>query len=66
MIKINYNFHDKTEPPKPAQLPKIIGFCFELLIMIVFILQAIAFLTLLERHFFGGSQYHFGPNKGDI
>nr|YP_004927913.1 NADH dehydrogenase subunit 1 [Heliconema longissimum]AEK94062.1 NADH dehydrogenase subunit 1 [Heliconema longissimum] len=32
-------------------------------IMVVFILQAVAFLTLLERHFLGGSQCRIGPNK---
>nr|YP_007890912.1 NADH dehydrogenase subunit 1 [Spirocerca lupi]AGI51582.1 NADH dehydrogenase subunit 1 [Spirocerca lupi] len=33
------------------------------LVMIVFILQAVAFLTLLERHLLGGSQCRIGPNK---
>lgn len=33
------------------------------LIIIIFILQSIAFLTLLERHFLGGSQCRVGPNK---
>nr|UYF12883.1 NADH dehydrogenase subunit 1 [Onchocerca lupi] len=33
------------------------------MVMIVFILQAVAFLTLLERHFLGGSQCRVGPNK---
>nr|YP_004935164.1 NADH dehydrogenase subunit 1 [Acanthocheilonema viteae]ADN52144.1 NADH dehydrogenase subunit 1 [Acanthocheilonema viteae] len=32
-------------------------------IMIIFILQSIAFLTLLERHFLGGTQCRVGPNK---
>lgn len=31
--------------------------------MILFILQAVAFLTLLERHFLGGAQCRVGPNK---
>nr|QRZ60655.1 NADH dehydrogenase subunit 1 [Spirocerca lupi] len=34
-----------------------------ILVMIVFILQAVAFLTLLERHLLGGSQCRIGPNK---
>nr|NP_954722.1 NADH dehydrogenase subunit 1 [Dirofilaria immitis]CAD61196.1 NADH dehydrogenase subunit 1 [Dirofilaria immitis] len=38
-------------------------FYFGFLIMIVFILQSVAFLTLLERHFLGGSQCRIGPNK---
>nr|QTZ19040.1 NADH dehydrogenase subunit 1 [Brugia malayi] len=32
-------------------------------LMIIFILQAIAFLTLMERHFLGGTQCRIGPNK---
>lgn len=36
---------------------------FGLFIMIFFILQAVAFFTLLERHFLGGSQCRVGPNK---
>ncbi|EJW72434.1 hypothetical protein WUBG_16661, partial [Wuchereria bancrofti] len=31
--------------------------------MIIFILQAIAFFVLLERHFLGSSQCRIGPNK---
>nr|AOP18806.1 NADH dehydrogenase subunit 1 [Dirofilaria repens] len=38
-------------------------FYFGFFIMIFFILQSIAFLTLLERHFLGGSQCRIGPNK---
>nr|YP_009679050.1 NADH dehydrogenase subunit 1 [Setaria labiatopapillosa]QDF64278.1 NADH dehydrogenase subunit 1 [Setaria labiatopapillosa] len=34
-----------------------------LLLMMLFILQAVAFFTLLERHFLGGSQCRIGPNK---
>nr|YP_011001033.1 NADH dehydrogenase subunit 1 [Mastophorus muris]WPN85869.1 NADH dehydrogenase subunit 1 [Mastophorus muris] len=34
-----------------------------ILVMIVFILQAVAFLTLMERHLLGGSQCRLGPNK---
>nr|APA19083.2 NADH dehydrogenase subunit 1 [Onchocerca ochengi] len=41
----------------------VIFYYLGLLVMIVFILQAIAFLTLLERHFLGGSQCRVGPNK---
>nr|YP_010837678.1 NADH dehydrogenase subunit 1 [Mansonella sp. 'DEUX']WGC93687.1 NADH dehydrogenase subunit 1 [Mansonella sp. 'DEUX']WGC93699.1 NADH dehydrogenase subunit 1 [Mansonella sp. 'DEUX'] len=32
-------------------------------VMIVFILQGVAFLVLLERHYLGGSQCRVGPNK---
>nr|QXT44854.1 NADH dehydrogenase subunit 1 [Crassicauda sp. Ningbo-2019]WHL46737.1 NADH dehydrogenase subunit 1 [Crassicauda magna] len=39
-------------------------FCYlGFLVMIFFILQAVAFLTLLERHLLGGSQCRIGPNK---
>nr|YP_003875473.1 NADH dehydrogenase subunit 1 [Chandlerella quiscali]ADL39031.2 NADH dehydrogenase subunit 1 [Chandlerella quiscali] len=38
-------------------------FYLGLFVMIIFILQAVAFLTLLERHFLGGSQCRIGPNK---
>lgn len=31
--------------------------------MIVFILQSVAFFTLFERHFLGGSQCRMSPNK---
>nr|YP_009050205.1 NADH dehydrogenase subunit 1 [Nematodirus spathiger]AGZ64193.1 NADH dehydrogenase subunit 1 [Nematodirus spathiger] len=34
-----------------------------LLLMMVFILQAIAFITLYERHLLGGSQNRLGPTK---
>nr|YP_010332252.1 NADH dehydrogenase subunit 1 [Tetrameres grusi]UNY39751.1 NADH dehydrogenase subunit 1 [Tetrameres grusi] len=34
-----------------------------LVVMIIFILQSVAFLTLLERHLLGGSQCRVGPNK---
>nr|ASS35174.1 NADH dehydrogenase subunit 1 [Thelazia callipaeda] len=33
------------------------------ILMIVFILQGVAFMVLLERHFLGGSQVRIGPNK---
>nr|BAV81420.1 NADH dehydrogenase subunit 1 [Litomosoides sigmodontis] len=33
------------------------------LVMIVFILQSVAFLVVMERHFLGGSQCRIGPNK---
>lgn len=32
-------------------------------VIVVFILQSVAFFTLLERHFLGGSQCRVGPNK---
>nr|BAV82707.1 NADH dehydrogenase subunit 1 [Gongylonema pulchrum] len=32
-------------------------------VMVIFILQGVAFLTLLERHVLGGSQCRVGPNK---
>nr|AQM38785.1 NADH dehydrogenase subunit 1 [Setaria digitata] len=38
-------------------------FYIGLLVMMVFVLQAVAFFTLLERHFLGGSQCRNGPNK---
>nr|WAP90826.1 NADH dehydrogenase subunit 1 [Neofoleyellides sp. XM-2022] len=38
-------------------------FYLGLLVMIVFILQGVAFLTLMERHLLGGSQCRIGPNK---
>uniref|UniRef100_A8QE13 NADH dehydrogenase subunit 1, identical n=1 Tax=Brugia malayi TaxID=6279 RepID=A8QE13_BRUMA len=31
--------------------------------IIIFILQVVAFLTLMERHFLGGTQCRIGPNK---
>nr|WVH37138.1 NADH dehydrogenase subunit 1 [Physaloptera clausa] len=34
-----------------------------ILIMLLLILQAVAFMTLLERHLLGGSQCRVGPNK---
>nr|AEO27465.1 NADH dehydrogenase subunit 1 [Wuchereria bancrofti] len=34
-----------------------------IIVMIIFILQAIAFFVLLERHFLGSSQCRIGPNK---
>nr|YP_010481286.1 NADH dehydrogenase subunit 1 [Dipetalonema gracile]UVN17313.1 NADH dehydrogenase subunit 1 [Dipetalonema gracile] len=36
---------------------------FGFFVMVFFILQSVAFLTLLERHFLGGSQCRVGPNK---
>nr|QDF64297.1 NADH dehydrogenase subunit 1 [Physaloptera rara] len=38
-------------------------FLLGVLIMLLLILQAVAFLTLLERHLLGGSQCRIGPNK---
>lgn len=48
---------------------KFFGFYFVyfyyigIFLIIIFILQAIAFLTLIERHFLGGTQCRIGPNK---
>nr|YP_007183178.1 NADH dehydrogenase subunit 1 [Dictyocaulus eckerti]AFV32097.1 NADH dehydrogenase subunit 1 [Dictyocaulus eckerti] len=36
---------------------------FMVLVMLVFILQSIAFITLYERHLLGSSQNRLGPNK---
>ena len=41
----------------------MVFFLLGVLIMLLLILQAIAFLTLLERHLLGGSQCRVGPNK---
>lgn len=35
----------------------------EVILVILFIVQAIAFVTLYERHLLGGSQQRIGPNK---
>nr|AYG51200.1 NADH dehydrogenase subunit 2 [Metastrongylus salmi] len=38
-------------------------FLFLILLVLVFILQSIAFVTLYERHLLGSSQVRLGPNK---
>lgn len=34
--------------------------------MVIFIVQAVAFITLYERHLLGGSQNRIGPNKVSV
>lgn len=35
----------------------------QVVLVMVFIVQSIAFITLYERHLLGGSQQRIGPNK---
>ena len=41
----------------------MINILLEIILVIIFIVQGIAFVTLYERHLLGGSQQRIGPNK---